>query len=135
MTNLDGLPSDEMYQGLYTSDNYSLRSVSLQAQVSQLIPKLAVNSKKNLEREHLDIEQNHHDLNKPPAIDRCKPVTSSLRTGKRLSLQVSGDLHRQLKMLALDEEETMNSLIVGILRNYLRNREKTIARMNPSFRK
>lgn len=44
------------------------------------------------------------------------------RSGKRLSLQVSSELHRQLKILAMEDEETMNSLIVGVLRRYIKER-------------
>jgi hypothetical protein len=54
----------------------------------------------------------------------CCPAQSPVvsRGGKRLSLQVSSELHRQLKILAMEDEETMNSLIVGVLRRYIRER-------------
>ena len=51
-----------------------------------------------------------------------KAVPPSSRSGKRLSLQVSSELHRDLKLLAMEEEETMNSLIVSVLRQYLKDR-------------
>ncbi len=51
-----------------------------------------------------------------------KVLPSSSRSGKRLSLQVSSELHRDLKIFAMEEEETMNSLIVRILRRHLKDR-------------
>jgi predicted HicB family RNase H-like nuclease len=51
----------------------------------------------------------------------CSP---SSRSAKRLSLQVSSELHRDLKLLAMEEEETMNSLIVSVLRRHLKERKK-----------
>ena len=53
-------------------------------------------------------------------------VSSSSRSGKRLSLQVSSELHRDLKLLAMEEEETMNSLIVSVLRRYLKERNNLL---------
>lgn len=44
------------------------------------------------------------------------------RSGKRLSLQVSSKLHRDLKLLAIEEEETLNSFVVQILRGHLKDR-------------
>ena len=57
-----------------------------------------------------------------------KVLPSSSRSCKRLSLQVSSDLHRELKIFAMEEEETMNSLIVGILRRHLKDRSNLYRR-------
>ena len=61
--------------------------------------------------------------------------SNSLRQSRRLSLQVSNDLHRQLKIIALEDEETMNSLIVGVLRNYLQGRHDAFNRLQRSSRR
>ena len=63
---------------------------------------------------------------KPTCIKKVLP--SSSRSGKRLSLQVSSELHRELKLLAMEEEETMNSLIVRILRRHLKDRNNLYRR-------
>ncbi len=57
-----------------------------------------------------------------------KVLPSSGRSGKRLSLQVSSELHRDLKIFAMEEEETMNSLIVRILRRHLKERSNLYRR-------
>ena len=49
--------------------------------------------------------------------------------GKRLSLQLSSDLHRRLKLIALEDEETMNSLVVGVLRRFVAEREEQVSRL------
>lgn len=63
---------------------------------------------------------------KPVPESRPGPVRPAAlhRAGKRLSLQVSSELHRQLKILAMEDEETMNSLIVGVLRRYVKERSR-----------
>ena len=62
------------------------------------------------------------------AVDGPK-VGMSSRAIRRLSLQVSTDLHRQLKLLAMDEEETMNSMVVRILRQFLKERDAKLRAM------
>jgi hypothetical protein len=49
--------------------------------------------------------------------------------GKRLSLQMSSDLHRHLKLIALEDEETMNSLVIGVLRRFVAEREQRVSRL------
>jgi hypothetical protein len=49
--------------------------------------------------------------------------------GKRLSLQLSSDLHRRLKLIALEDEETMNSLVIGVLRRFVAEREAQVSRL------
>jgi hypothetical protein len=64
-----------------------------------------------------------------PTPEKESPsTTASSRQSRRLSLQVSNDLHRQLKIIALEDEETMNSLIVGVLRKYLQDRNEALKR-------
>lgn len=43
---------------------------------------------------------------------------------KRLSLQISRGLHRELKLIALEEEETINSLVTTLLKQHLANRKE-----------
>ena len=73
----------------------------------------------------------------PRPLQQSKKESSShsLRQSRRLSLQVSNDLHRQLKIIALEDEETMNSLIVGVLRNYLQERQDAFQRLQRSSRR
>lgn len=73
----------------------------------------------------------------PRPLQQPKKESSSnhLRQSRRLSLQVSNDLHRQLKIIALEDEETMNSLIVGVLRNYLKDRHDAFNRLQRSSRR
>lgn len=42
---------------------------------------------------------------------------------KRISLQVSSSMHKKFKEIALEQEETMNSLIVFVLKRYLKEME------------
>lgn len=81
------------------------------------------------------------DLYAVPAVDENEAVKqdnggddssacTSSRAIRRLSLQVSADLHRQLKLLAMDEEETMNSMVVRILRKFLKNRDIALQEQN-----
>lgn len=48
---------------------------------------------------------------------------------KRISLTLSASLHRELKLVALDEEETLNSLIIAMIRHSLNERKDTRARV------
>ena len=73
----------------------------------------------------------HRPLQQP----KKESSPNSLRQSRRLSLQVSNDLHRQLKIIALEDEETMNSLIVGVLRNYLKDRHEAFNRLQRSSRR
>ena len=57
--------------------------------------------------------------------------SSRSRSIRRLSLQVSSDLHRRLKLLAMEDEETMNSMVVRILRQYLNQREADLQASRP----
>lgn len=57
--------------------------------------------------------------------------SSRSRALRRLSLQVSADLHRQLKLIAMEDEETMNSMVVRILRQFLRQREAQLQAARP----
>ena len=45
---------------------------------------------------------------------------------KRLSLQVSSQLHREAKLAAIEDEETLNSMVVTLLRRHLNERLATI---------
>ena len=45
---------------------------------------------------------------------------------KRLSLQVSSQLHREAKLAAIEDEETLNSMVVTMLRRHLNERRATI---------
>ena len=42
---------------------------------------------------------------------------------KRISLQVTSSMHKKFKEIALEQEETMNSLIVFVLKRYLKEME------------
>lgn len=42
---------------------------------------------------------------------------------KRVSLQMSAKLHRAAKLAALDEDETLNSLMIRLLRHYLSQKQ------------
>ena len=71
---------------------------------------------------------------RPLQQSKKESPSHSLRQSRRLSLQVSNDLHRQLKIIALEDEETMNSLIVGVLRNYLQERQDALQRLQRQSR-
>ena len=89
------------------------------------------------------VEESHRssaDSDPSLAVTRPQPVpaspssksdcsTPASRQSRRLSLQVSNDLHRKLKIIALEDEETMNSLIVGVLRSYLSDRDEALKRL------
>jgi len=52
--------------------------------------------------------------------------TSPSQGMKRLSLQLSASLHREAKLAALEDEETLNSMVIGLLKQYLAHRRKMI---------
>ncbi len=52
--------------------------------------------------------------------------TVSSRCVKRLSLQVSQQLHREAKLAAIEDEETINSMVVSLLRRHLKERKEAI---------
>jgi len=88
------------------------------------------------DRHNLDETCSYFDLYSVPQLcvsvangGASVPVKAQAKPGKRLSLQVSGDLHRQLKVWAMEEDETMNSLIVKMLRRHLREREQMFERL------
>ena len=73
--------------------------------------------------------------------DTCQPISGSSNTAiseadhadfkskagvKRLSLQVSSQLHREAKLAAIEDEETLNSMVVTLLRRHLNERRATI---------
>ena len=51
---------------------------------------------------------------------------STSRCVKRLSLQVSQQLHREAKLAAIEDEETINSMVVSLLRRHLKERREAI---------
>ena len=64
----------------------------------------------------------------PSQKQKAAQETRSVVTQKRVSLQISSNLHRAAKLAALDEEETLNSLIIRLLRTYLTEREAELAK-------
>ena len=64
----------------------------------------------------------------PSQNQKAAQETRSVVTQKRVSLQISSNLHRAAKLAALDEEETLNSLMVRLLRRYLTEREAELAK-------
>ena len=52
--------------------------------------------------------------------NKTKPSDHST---KRISLQVTSSMHKKFKEIALEQEETMNSLIVFVLKRYLKELE------------
>lgn len=77
-----------------------------------------------------DEEQDSLSPHSPESSQNQKTAkeTSSVATQKRVSLQISSNLHRAAKLAALDEEETLNSLMVRLLRRYLTEREANLAK-------
>ena len=67
-----------------------------------------------------------------PVSQQLRPLSqSSLPASanqqmKRLSLQLSASLHREAKLAALEDEETLNSMVIGLLKQYLEQRRKMI---------
>ena len=45
---------------------------------------------------------------------------------KRLSLQVSSQLHKEAKLAAIEDDETLNSMVITLLRRHLNERRATI---------
>ena len=67
-----------------------------------------------------------------PLPEVSQEVSGSGKHGKRprrLSIQLSGDLHRQIKLIALEDEETINSLVIGVLRRFVAEREEQVSRL------
>lgn len=64
----------------------------------------------------------------PSQNQKAAQETRSVVTQKRVSLQISSNLHRAAKLAALDEEETLNSLMVRLLRRYLTEREAELVK-------
>ena len=61
----------------------------------------------------------HHCSVKPPSVDHI--TMQELQTRKRrVTVELGTDLHRDLRIKAHDEGETISSVIVKLLRNYLR---------------
>ena len=60
-------------------------------------------------------------------------VSRSGKRVRRLSLQLSSDLHRQIKLIAFDDEETINSLVVGVLKRFVAEREEQMIRLSRPF--
>ena len=55
-------------------------------------------------------------------------VSLSKRAIKRISLQVTSSMHKRFREIALEREETMNSLIVFALKRYLKEIDELEAR-------
>ena len=67
-----------------------------------------------------------------PSIDntrrnRSKDAQSSYR---RISLHISNSLHSRAKRAAIEDDETLNSLVVGLLHQFVDNRDKERAKRN-----
>ena len=43
---------------------------------------------------------------------------------KSLSLEISSDMHKTLKILALEQDDTLNSIVVEALKQFIRNDEQ-----------
>ncbi len=57
-----------------------------------------------------------------------------LKTKKRVSLEVSRSLHERIKQLANDREETMVSLVINALQDFLEAEHKIEIRSKPKPR-
>ncbi|MDI9407406.1 MAG: hypothetical protein QM522_11935 [Chitinophagaceae bacterium] len=81
---------------------------------------------------HTFTERAHGDFRVDGASGQPEPVRPTATTPadsapmKRLSLQLSATLHREAKLAALEDDETLNSMVVGLLRNYLRDRRTSL---------
>ena len=77
-----------------------------------------------------DVKQDNLSPQSPEPSHNQKAAqeTRAVATQKRVSLQISSNLHRAAKLAALDEEETLNSLMVRLLRRYLTEREANLAK-------
>ena len=57
-----------------------------------------------------------------------------LKTKKRVSLEVSRSLHERIKKLANEREETMVSLVINVLQDFLETEHKIEIRSNHDSR-
>ena len=57
-----------------------------------------------------------------------------LKTKKRVSLEVSRSLHERIKQLANEREETMVSLVINVLQDFLESEHKVEIRSNHDSR-
>ena len=72
-------------------------------------------------------EQNPKSGEHPaPRTQKSSQSASTSQGMKRLSLQLSASLHREAKLAALEDEETLNSMVIGLLKQYLAHRRKMI---------
>lgn len=67
-----------------------------------------------------------------PSIDnvrynRSKDAQNSYR---RISLHISSSLHSRAKRAAIEDDETLNSLVVGLLHQFVDNRDKEREKRN-----
>ena len=77
--------------------------------------------------EALADEASYQRVSQPlrPLSQVSQPVAANQQM-KRLSLQLSASLHREAKLAALEDEETLNSMVIGLLKQYLAQRRKMI---------
>ncbi len=59
---------------------------------------------------------------------------TSLKTKKRVSLEVSCSLHERIKKLAKEREETMVSLVINVLQEFLETEHKIEIKSNHDSR-
>ena len=59
--------------------------------------------------------------------NRSKDVQNSYR---RISLHISSSLHSRAKRAAIEDDETLNSLVVGLLHQFVDNRDKEREKRN-----
>ena len=59
--------------------------------------------------------------------NRSKDVQNSYR---RISLHISSSLHSRAKRAAIEDDETLNSLIIGLLHQFVDNRDKEREKRN-----
>lgn len=59
--------------------------------------------------------------------NRSKDVQNSYR---RISLHISNSLHSRAKRAAIEDDETLNSLVVGLLHQFVDNRDKEREKRN-----
>ena len=136
------------YEDIYLVSDTS-REVLLDHSSPVVLHNGAIHEPETLGEFPASVEESHHPhvhSESSPSVARPSPAparpssksecsTPSSRQSRRLSLQVSNDLHRQLKIIALEDEETMNSLIVGVLRSYLSDRDEALKRLQRASRR
>ena len=136
------------YEDIYLVSDTS-REVLLDHSSPVVLHNGAIHEPETLGEFPASVEESHHPRvhsESSPSVARPSPAparpssksecsTPSSRQSRRLSLQVSNDLHRQLKIIALEDEETMNSLIVGVLRSYLSDRDEALKRLQRASRR